>query len=232
MLDNNKSYSNGLLQVEDVLFSKSGLPTDKLHIHCQVHYKTKKTVFSGSTVVPQSSSTTASGNVLFYEPTTFSDLEIHVRGVFFPAHKVLPAASSAFFSVIFQSDVFTEQNTNILKIYDLEPPLVKEVIRFLYTGRVAKMDELVIGLLVAAEKYMIAAKPHSPRQSQSETAASHLASNLKTVASRFVMQHAAEVSITVGWNVLKQTHPHLDPALPTSRGKLSYFRYSVGGYQT
>ena len=217
--DNSSSFVKGLLKVEDV-FSKCGLPTDKLHIHCKVHYETKKTV------IPQSS-TTAAINVLtreenpFYQPMAFSDLEIQVRGVSFSAQKSILAAGSPVYSAMFQSDVFTEQKTNILKIYDLEPPVVKEMLRFMYTGRVEKMDELAIGLLMAADKYLIDQLKTQCQAALTETvtvenccqllalADSYSASQLKTVATRFVIQHPAEVSTTVGWKVLKQTHSHL-----------------------
>ena len=223
---NNKSYGKGLLKVEDV-FSKSGLlfPTDELLIRCRVRYETSKTVSTGSTVVPQSDSASASLSKrfepLFNEVMAFSDLEIQVRGVNFAAHKIVLAAGSPVFAAMFQAEGFTEQKTNILKIDDLEPLVVKEMLRFLYTDRVEKMDELAKDLLMAADKYMIDQLKTQCQAALTETvtvenccqllalADSYSASQLKTVATRFVMQHTAEVSTTVGWKVLKQTHPHL-----------------------
>jgi len=224
--NNNKSFGKGLLKIEDV-FSKSGLlyPTDELVIRCQVRYETKMTVFTGSTVVPQSDSAAASLSkrlaVLFNDPTTFSDLEIQVRGVAFAAHKNILAAGSPVFSAMLQAEGFTEQKTNILKIDDLEPPVVKEMLRFLYTDRVEKMDEFAKDLLMAADKYMIDLLKTQCQAALTQTitvenccqllalADSHSASYLKTVATSFVMQHRAEVSTTVGWNDMVKTHPHL-----------------------
>ena len=95
------------------------------------------------------------------------------------------------------------------------------MLRFMYTGRVEKMDELAIGLLMAADKYLIDQLKTQCQAALTETvtvenccqllalADSYSASQLKTVATRFVIQHPAEVSTTVGWKVLKQTHSHL-----------------------
>ena len=65
------------------------------------------------------------------------------------------AAGSLVFSAMLQSEGFAENKTNVLKIDDLEPPVVKEMLRFLYTDRVEKMDQLAKDLLVAADKYLI-----------------------------------------------------------------------------
>ena len=165
--------------------------------------------------------TTRNGQLLFKGEMFFNDLEIHVNDSIFPAHKFVLAAGSPVFAAMLQSEDFTEQKTNILKIYDLEPPVVKEMLRFLYTGRVEKMDELAVGLLMAADKYMIDLLKTQCQAALIQTvtvdnccqflalADSYSASQLKTVATRFVMQDPAEVSTTVGWKVLKQTHSHL-----------------------
>ena len=63
------------------------------------------------------------------------------------------AAGSLVFSAMLQSEGFAENKTNILEIDDLEPPVVKEMLRF-HTDRVENMDQLAKNLLVAADKYL------------------------------------------------------------------------------
>ena len=79
---------------------------------------------------------------LFNEGMQLSDMEVHVGGTIFPAHKVVLATGSPVLQAMLQSEGFIENKTNILQIDDLEPPIVKEMLRFLYTDRVEKMDEL------------------------------------------------------------------------------------------
>lgn len=230
MFDNdNKSYGIGLLKLEDV-FSKGGLlhPTDELHIRCQVRYENKKNVYTQSvSQVSITSAPTAAANLtkrfehLFNEGMEFSDMEIRVRGVTFLAHKVVLATGSPVFAAMLQAKGFTENKTNILKIDDLEPPVVKEMLRFLYTDRVENMDELAKELLVVADRYLIDLLRSECQSFLAQRvtvenccqllalADSHSAADLKTVTMSFLMQHTGEVSATVGWKALKQTHPHL-----------------------
>jgi speckle-type POZ protein len=163
MFDNdNKNFGKGLLKIEDV-FSNSGLlhPTDELHIQCQVRYENKKNVYTQSLSQISTIASNSAANLtkrfehLFNEGMEFNDMEIRAKGVTFPAHKVVLAAGSPVFAAMLKATGFTENKTNVLKIDDLEPPIIKEMLRFLYTDQVEKMDELAKDLLVAADKYLI-----------------------------------------------------------------------------
>jgi speckle-type POZ protein len=47
--------------------------------------------------------------------------------------------------------------TNKIKIEDLEPEVFKELLRFIYTGRISTttMETMAAGLLIAADKYFL-----------------------------------------------------------------------------
>jgi speckle-type POZ protein len=202
-------------------------PTDELHIHCQICYETKKKIATGSTPQISTAASTAASSLtkrfehLFNQGMEFSDMEIRARGVAFPAHKVVLAAGSPVFSAMLQSEGFTEKKTNILKIDDLEPPVVKEMLRFLYTDRVEKMDELAKDLLVAADKYLMASLKTQCRAELERTitienclelfvlADTHSVSDLKKLAMDFVIQHSASVVKSEDWKQLKHSHPQL-----------------------
>ena len=55
---------------------------------------------------------------------------------------------------MFQSNL-TEDQTNTLKIDDIEPDVFKEMLRFIYTDQVENVDALAEKLLAAADKYML-----------------------------------------------------------------------------
>ena len=202
-------------------------PTDELHIHCQIRYETKKTIATGSTPLISINASTAAASLtkrfqhIFNEGMEFSDMEIRARGVAFPAHRVVLAAGSPVFSAMLQSEGFIEKKTNILQIDDLEPPVVKEMLRFLYTDRVEKMDELAKDLLVAADKYLIDLLKLQCQVALAKTltvencseilalADSHSAVDLKAVAIEFVLQRASDVMKSDGWKELKRTHSQL-----------------------
>ena len=209
------------------------LPTDQLHIHCKVVYETKKRTLSGSSFhgMPSlssgSSSSLEAGSLasrfqdLFNAGMQFSDMEIRSGGNVFPVHKVVLATGSPVFAAMLQSEGFTENQTNSLNIDDLEPPVVKEMLRFLYTDRVEKMDEFAKDLLVASDKYLIDLLKTKCEAALCKTltvencsellviADTHSAPFLKHDAIDFILLHSADVVKTGGWELMKQLQPRL-----------------------
>ena len=134
------------------------------------------------------------------------------------------AAGSLVFSAMLQSEGFAENKTNVLKIDDLEPPVVKEMLRF-HTDRVENMDQLAKNLLVAADKYLdidyIDSLKSNCQLALAETltvenccqllalADSHSAADLKNVAMKFTIRHLDELMKCESWRQLKRTYPHL-----------------------
>ena len=196
---------------------------DELHIHCKVRYGAKKTIISGS--LPLIS--TKEGNLvsrfehLFKEGMPLSDVVIDVDGTKFSAHKIVLAAGSSVFLSMFQSNGFIESETNIIKIDDLEPPVVYEMLRFLYSDRIENANRFARGLLIAADKYLI-----DPLKTKCEAflaekltlgnccelltlGDSFSAAPLKNVAMEFILQNTCQVSATEGWKEMKKSAPHL-----------------------
>ena len=199
-------------------------PSDELHIHCKLRYEKKKTIVTGhepEIYVPTAGNLVSRFETLFKEGLPFSDVVIDVDGTKFSAHKIVLAAGSPVFSTMFQSHGFTESETNIIKIDDLEPPVVYEMLRFLYTDRVKQFDLLACGLLFAAEKYMIELLKTKCQAVLAESltiencsellslADSNSAEELKKVAMEFILQHSGQVMQTDGWKEIIQTHPQI-----------------------
>ena len=194
---------------------------DELHIHCKIEYETKKTVVTGSRISNTEENLANRFEKLFNCGMEFSDVQIHAGKAVFPAHKVVLASGSPVLGAMFQSKGFSENKSNMVKIEDFEPAVVKEILRFLYTDQVKKMKEFAKDLLVAADKYMINLLKSQCQSFLSESinihnccellalADSHLATELKKVAMEFILQRVAEVATTDGWKEVQQSHPHL-----------------------
>lgn len=133
----------------------------------------------------------------------FSDVAITVDGKSFKVHKAFLAQSSVF-SAMFQHDL-KEQNTGEIVLTDFRAEVIREMLKFIYTGRTAKVAEWADELLAAADKYDL---QDLKRQCEKELCSSllkenaahrfhlaeqHSAELLKEKALRFMYDHVAEV---------------------------------------
>ena len=69
----------------------------------------------------------------------------------FYAHKAILAARSPVFAAMFQHDL-AEKKQNRVDITDMEPEVLREMLRFIYTGKAPALDKLDADLLAAADK--------------------------------------------------------------------------------
>ncbi|KAL7296115.1 hypothetical protein TKK_0010661 [Trichogramma kaykai] len=103
---------------------------------------------------PASSLPEISSENLYNKPD-FSDVQLCVNGVKFYAHKAILANCSPVFASMFKNEM-TEENGNLVKISDFSSEVVKNLLSFIYLGRVKIKDRIVCGLMDASEKYQIA----------------------------------------------------------------------------
>ena len=91
-----------------------------------------------------------------FDRMEFSDVVFNIGGREFPAHKNILASRSEVFAAMFQHPT-TENLTNKIKIEDIEPEIFRELLRFIYTGRIhsTTMETMAAGLLIAADKYFL-----------------------------------------------------------------------------
>ncbi|OXU31357.1 hypothetical protein TSAR_014930 [Trichomalopsis sarcophagae] len=80
----------------------------------------------------------------------FSDVEIVVGDKKFPAHKNILSSRSRYFENIFQTAGSCHDR---LEIDGVEVQVMREVLRFVYTGKIEQLPKLSRDLLVYAEKY-------------------------------------------------------------------------------
>ena len=122
---------------------------------------------------------------------------------------------------MFLSDLI-EKRTNTLKIEDIEPRVFEEVLRFNYTHKVEKLDELASALLAAADKYMLDLLKTRCEESLARNvtvencsellilAHLHSAQGLLKVTLDFVRCHSFQVAASPNWQkLLNSAHPQL-----------------------
>nr|CDS24579.1 protein roadkill [Echinococcus granulosus] len=140
----------------------------------------------------------------------------------FKAHKAILAARSPVFAAMFEHGM-AESRANRVHITDVEPDILGEVLRFIYTGRVVGLDNPVIAqeLLAAADKYQLERLKAMCEEELVEhltveaacdilsLADIHSAEQLKTHTLDFIMLHAQEVCETEGYERLVRHRPHL-----------------------
>merc|ERR1712098_223556 len=96
----------------------------------------------------------AATNLNIYHDTEFSDVVVKCGGINFECHKVVLAVASPVFKTMLTSNMQEEIN-NEIKIDDIKPEVMTELLEFIYTGRSSNLDQFSVDLLIAADKYGI-----------------------------------------------------------------------------
>ncbi len=72
----------------------------------------------------------------------------------FRAHRLVLLSRSPVFAKMFEHDT-KESRESLVRIPDLSPEIVAEMLRFVYTGTAPNIENVAIDLLVAADKYQL-----------------------------------------------------------------------------
>lgn len=83
-----------------------------------------------------------------------SDVTIQVGPETFYAQKAILSVRSPVFAVMFRSGM-QEAKLNYLVVEDIEPDVFKELLRFIYVGKVERLTDMAHELLAAAHKYSL-----------------------------------------------------------------------------
>lgn len=199
------------------------LPDDKLTLYCEVSVVADSVNISGQNCaiqfkVPDCSLSDDIGDL--FESQKFSDVILSVKGKEFYAHKAILAARSPVFAAMFEHDM-EEKKQNRVDITDMDAEVLKEMLRFIYTGKAPNLENMSDELLAAADKYVLERLKvmceEELCQSLSVDSVSeslvladlHNADQLKAYAIDFINSHAADVMETSGWKLMVQIRPHL-----------------------
>lgn len=88
------------------------------------------------------------------EDDLYSDVKIIVGNKEFPAHKSILAARSRVFSAMFAHNM-KEHLENTVTINDVDPDVMSEVLRFIYTGKASKLESMGKDIFTVADKYVL-----------------------------------------------------------------------------
>lgn len=199
------------------------LPDDKLTLYCEVSVVADSVNVYGQSNqvqfrVPECRLSDDLGQL--FESQRFSDVTLAVGGREFQAHKALLAARSPVFAAMFEHEM-EERRHNRVEIKDVDHEVLREMLRFLYTGKTNNLDKMADDLLAAADKYAmerlkvmceeaLCASLNVDNAAEVLILADlHSAEQLKAQAVDFVNIHATEVMETPGWKSMISTHPHL-----------------------
>lgn len=151
-----------------------------------------------------------------FETRIGCDVTLCTGGAEFSAHKAILMARSSVFAAMFENNMMDDR----VLIPDLSTQVLREMLRFLYTGKNPE-GKITTGLLMAADKYDLAPLKAICEDALSSNISAHTAAEmlrdadkynaqqLKTATIHFVKTHGPDVITTEGWKNLVQHQPHL-----------------------
>jgi speckle-type POZ protein len=208
------------LKIQDLYKEKNKfLPDDELQILFEIEYQINETNTDSADLLPFTSNTKGYLIAHFqqlFNTKSLADVIVDVQGQKFDVHKLILCARSPVFFAMFEND-FTEKKTNTFEVEDIAPEVFLEVLRFIYTDKVEKLDEMAPQLLAAADKYMldllktkceIALARNVTLENCGQLlilAHLHCAKDLKKILLDFVRCYSSEVAVTSNWLTLLET---------------------------
>lgn len=85
----------------------------------------------------------------------FTDIVISVGEKKYPAHKAILAGRSSVFAAMFAQNTNTILKKGVVYINDVEEEVVEEFLRYIYSGKVEKLENLGRALMLAADQYCV-----------------------------------------------------------------------------
>ena len=143
----------------ELLSDPSLLPDDVLTIHCTIGVlqRTNKPVLSPGSGEDMAEQQASIGRCVedfgaIFLNGRFSDFTVSCQGKEYKCHKSILAQRSTYFDAMLSHDMAESQN-NRVELKDLEADTAKDILTFIYTGKVNGMGEKAADLLDVADRY-------------------------------------------------------------------------------
>ncbi|XP_014207969.1 speckle-type POZ protein isoform X2 [Copidosoma floridanum] len=133
-----------LIRTDSIQKSSGYLDHDRIVFNCAINVTINKTDDCKTKVVDDIETLLLTGD--------HSDVILEVQERQFKAHKCILSARSEVFAAMFRHNT-NEKNENIVKITDIRPEVMEEVLRFIYFGEVLNLENSTKEVLAAADKY-------------------------------------------------------------------------------
>uniref|UniRef100_A0A1I8I867 Speckle-type POZ protein n=3 Tax=Macrostomum lignano TaxID=282301 RepID=A0A1I8I867_9PLAT len=199
------------------------LPDDRLTIHCEVSVVGETENLAGqssaqSVRLPECRLADDLGQLL--ERGQHADLTLCIGGAELPAHKAVLSARSPVFQAMFQHQM-EESRASRVVVEDVDEDTMREVLRYVYSGRAPRLDQMADSLLPAADKYQLDRLKVMCEESLAAAltvenvcdclvlADLHCAAQLRQRASQFILANASRVAESPGWDQMVRRQPHL-----------------------
>ena len=146
----------------ELLSDPSLLPDDVLTIHCTIGVlqRTNKPVLSPGSFEDMAEQHASIGRCVedfgaIFLNGRFSDFTVSCQGKEYKCHKSILAQRSTYFDAMLSHDMAESQN-NRVELKDLEADTAEDILTFIYTGKVKKMDEEnVEDIFRAADQFLL-----------------------------------------------------------------------------
>jgi len=151
---------------------------------------------------------------------TLTDVTIKCENRMLECHKAILSARSTVFRAMFQHDM-RESKSNEIHIPDIDFATVRDMVKFIYSGRLKDLADKSDLLLAAADKYDIRDLKSICCQHLASTlsvdqivdvlvlADIHKATDLKNQAIQFLLNHKEEVFAQPDWKHKLRNHPEI-----------------------
>ncbi|XP_058805412.1 speckle-type POZ protein-like [Phymastichus coffea] len=211
----------------DTLFDKSNnlLPDNKLTIYCEIDVNRRTTnIFNENIMAPPKLSESQSKIIddieALMKSKKFCDVSLVVGDKKFYAHKTILAARSITFCTKFEENL-EEKKVNVIEINNYDQKIVKEMLRYIYTGKVENLNKLAKDILPAANEYVLEGLKNMCENIISKNlnldnvvemltiAASYNAQNLKKEAIDFIISNGEAITSTESFKSLAASQPLL-----------------------
>uniref|UniRef100_A0A0N5C1Z3 BTB domain-containing protein n=1 Tax=Strongyloides papillosus TaxID=174720 RepID=A0A0N5C1Z3_STREA len=225
----NKSYGHLQFFKRDLLFNieKRILVNDTLLLGCTVFYfcgpKNTVSTSTNSDISEHFITLLNDFNNLF-ESSKFADCAIKVGHSEINAHKcILASRSDVFDSLLI--DKHHEFEPNIIEINDFSLEAVKEMVKYLYTGKLPNIDEMALEMLAIGDNFKLkqlklAAEESLIRSLNIDNVCDYIVQSglysteiLQEWCLRFISLNPKIVENSVEWKKVIADHPSLVPKL-------------------